>query len=43
MLGNMWFSSVQTFQACTGDQDKAVSVNDHQETQRGNTHGEAAN
>lgn len=42
-LGNMWFSSVQTFQACTDDQDKALYVNEHQETQRGNTHGETGN
>lgn len=29
--------SAQTFQACTNDQDKAIYVSDHQETQRENT------
>lgn len=29
--------SVQTFQACTNDQGKAIYVNDHQETQREDT------
>lgn len=42
-LGNIWFSSVQTFQACLDDQDKAIYVNDHEETQRGDAHGEAGN
>lgn len=41
--GNMWFHSVQTLQACTDDQDKAIYVNNHQDTERGNTHGEAGN